>query len=44
MGGKRARALQRANEAVGARVNALESGAVLKATQAKLAKADEVGR
>lgn len=34
--------LKRANEALGARVNELESGAVLRATQSRLTERDEV--
>lgn len=41
-GQRRARTLKRANEALGARVNDLESGAVLGATQSRLAERDEV--
>eukprot|EP00903_Cladosiphon_okamuranus_P015241 g14087.t1 len=40
-GGRRARTLKRANEALGARVNELESGAVLRATKSRLAERDE---
>ncbi|CAM9206973.1 unnamed protein product [Ectocarpus sp. 6 AP-2014] len=41
MGGRRARTLKRENEALGARVNELESGAVLRATQSRLSERDE---
>lgn len=39
---RRAQTLRRANEALGARVNDLESGAVLRATKARLSERDEV--
>ncbi|CAN0032149.1 unnamed protein product, partial [Ectocarpus fasciculatus] len=41
MGGRQARMLKRENEALGARVNELESGAVLRATQSRLSERDE---
>ncbi|CAB1117249.1 unnamed protein product [Ectocarpus sp. CCAP 1310/34] len=41
MGGRQARTLKRENEALGARVNELESGAVLRATQSRLSERDE---
>ncbi|CAN0497120.1 unnamed protein product, partial [Ectocarpus sp. 12 AP-2014] len=41
MGGRRARTLKRENEALGARLNELESGAVLRATQSRLSERDE---
>lgn len=41
-GERRTRTLRRANEALGTRVNELESGAILRVTQARLAERDEV--
>eukprot|EP00752_Nemacystus_decipiens_P005204 g4723.t1 len=40
-GGRRARTLKRVNEELGARVNELESGGVLRAAQSRLAERDE---
>ncbi|CAM9314589.1 unnamed protein product, partial [Hapterophycus canaliculatus] len=43
-GRRRAKSVERANEVLGARVNELESGAVLRATQSKLIERDEASK